>query len=227
MTYVTGGGAQNTFDIVHNQNDDDPVTNLENITVIGGPGAGATDTLVLDRVLSSSTAPDSVTLSAGSETLGVYSYEGVEVTGTDTSIFDDGVYAISVNMYGGTLDVNDLSSAGSYNISVQGIQSPSRDPNHIIIEPPQNNYADDVSVDTGLTIDDQATDTDYMITRLVAQDNNNDVRIKFARIWLRDRPRYPEHRPVHAHLRLVFTLAERQYPLDPDGCIQLLCDGGH
>ncbi len=45
MTYVTGGGAQNTFDIVHNQDDDDPVTNLENITVIGGPGAGATDTL--------------------------------------------------------------------------------------------------------------------------------------------------------------------------------------
>ena len=99
----------------------------------------------------------------------------VEAAGTDTSVVEVGIYAIDINMYGGTLDAYDLSPAGTLTIGVNGQASPSGDPNHIIIEPPQSSQNDDIIVGSGLTIQDPATLTDYTITGLVAQD---DVRIK-------------------------------------------------
>ena len=167
-TYMVGGGAANTFYIEHNGGLN------SNITIVGGPGGAATDTLVVDRTETSKKDPDSLTFSAGTSPLVGNQNVGVQMTGTDTSIFEYGVYTIDVGMHGGTLDVNDLIAAGSYNVNVVGLASPAGNPNHIIIEAP-NSYGDGISVDTGLTIDDAATETDYSIIGLVAQD---DVRIK-------------------------------------------------
>ena len=78
-------------------------------------------------------------------------------------------------MYGGTLDAGDLSPVGVFDINVTGEASPADDPNHVIIEPPLQGAPDNLSVNTGLSVQDTATDTDYLITGLVAQD---DVRIE-------------------------------------------------
>ena len=74
--------------------------------------------------------------------------------------------------------------------------SPTGDPNHVIIEPDAVNK-DHILVDTGLSINDVGTDTQYTITGLAAQD---DVRIKLNG-RLRDGIRCPDARPLLADLR--------------------------
>ena len=99
----------------------------------------------------------------------------LNVTGSATSIAVTGVYNIDVNMYGGTLDAGDLGPVGAFTVNVTGKASPAGDPNHVIIEPPLEDAPDNLTFDTGLSVQDTATNTNYLVTGLVAQD---DVRIK-------------------------------------------------
>ncbi len=132
--------------------------------------------MVLDRPQSSAAAPDSLTLASGSTVPGTPADE-VDITGSATSITMSGVQFIDVNMYGGTLDAGDLGPVGAFGVKVTGEASPAGDPNHIIIEPPLDNAPDDMTVlyNDALLVWDPATNTDYSILSLTAQD---DVRIK-------------------------------------------------
>ena len=168
-TNVTGGGATNTFDIVHNDD-----SSNQNIFLNGGPGGAASNTLILDREQTSVAPPDDIALSAFAKLLdGKFKFYE-EATGTDTSVQFAGIYSIDVNMNGGTFDSGSLDLFGANTIDVNAVTSPTGDPNHVIIEPDAVNK-DHILVDTGLSINDVGTDTQYTITGLAAQD---DVRIK-------------------------------------------------
>ena len=160
-TDLIGGTGPNYFDIVHD------ALNL-GINVTGGTGVNV---LILDRVVSSASAPDSVAIAAIASEAG----PELRVTGTTTSVIASDVPFIDADLYGGTLDVGDLSLVGDESVNVQGKASPAGDPNHLVIEPPLDGKPDDLSVDTGLSIDDAATGTNFGVTGFVAQD---DVRIK-------------------------------------------------
>ncbi len=161
LTKLTGGVGLNFFDIIHGGVN-------QNIAITGGPGG---NTLILDRPQSSASAPDSVALAAVTTQSG----PAVSVTGSATSIIMSGVYLIDVNMYGGTLDAGDLGPVGAFTVNVTGKASPAGDPNHVIIEPPSSGAPDNATIDTGLSIADSATNTNYEITQFIAQD---DIRLK-------------------------------------------------
>ena len=151
-TDLTGGTGPNTFEIVHGGVNQD-------IVVSGGSGSNS---LVLDRPLTSAADPDSVTPSRHGDQEREQSWSRpVDITGSDTFVQMSNVYNITVNMYGGTLDAEDLSLSGSFTIAVTGNASPAGDPNHIIIEPPLFGAPDNLTVHAGLAIQDTATNTNY------------------------------------------------------------------
>ncbi len=194
MIELFGGEGTNTYDIVHEIINNKSSSN-QNIVITGGSGS---NTLVLDREVSSAAAPDSLTLSSAGELLNHNIVFYREATGTDTSVKLFGVNTIDVNMYGGTLYAGYLGSDGTETVvDVNGVESPDGDPNHIIIEPPDDLHNDNIIVGPGLSIQDPPTLTNYTITGLVAQD---DVTIE-PHGGLRVGQRYRGPRPLLPDLR--------------------------
>ncbi len=195
---LVGGDGPNFFDLNNTGNN-------EGITVVGGP---AGDSLTLDRVQTSCAFPDSVTLS---EVNGAaYSSPALSVTGTATSAVVIGVTNITDNMYGGTLDVNDLSPLGETFITVTGVRSPSKNANHVVIEPASGGAFDDIGVSyvNGTAINDFGTFTQYSITGLVSQD---DVRIKLNGGGGETVRRPSVSRVLHADTRRLGSIRRRQH----------------
>jgi uncharacterized repeat protein (TIGR03803 family) len=160
---INAGAGTNSFDIIHGGSNN-------NITL---ESVGGTNSLTLERKVSSSEIPDSLTLAPTANPGS--SGSSLNVTGTGTSLTAYNIPNIQVDMYGGTLDVYDLSSLGASVITVAGVVSPKDDPNHVIIEAPASGGADNLTIGAGLAIADTATHTNYSITGLVKQD---DVRVK-------------------------------------------------